>query len=227
VVRAHYGRYHDMLFSQIYTWHDRAGITPRIRTIQVAPGEFVEQSRGLMNALDQYPIAPGLKQSYVDQFSTGIEHQVGRHLAVEARYVGRRFRNFIGYVDRRVDEWTAFTATDPGPDGQPGTADDGGLLTGFVPYGWPSPVLDLVIDNPEGASRQYDAVQLIARKRQADNWELQASYTWSRTTAPSLARTAPARLSAISAQVGMAQCLGARPHSATRSSRDRSSSTAS
>ena len=178
VLRGHYGRYHDMLFSQIYTWYDRAGITPRIRTIQVAPGEFVEQSRGTPEAIDKYPIAPGLKQSYVDQFSTGIEHQVSRHLAIEARYVARRFRNFIGYVDRRIDEWTPFTATDPGPDGRIGTPDDGGVLTGFVPY---APPPDLVIDNPEGASRQYDAIQAIVRKRQADNWELQASYTWSRT----------------------------------------------
>ena len=182
VVRAHYGRYHDMLFSQIYTWHDRAGITPRIRTIQVAPGQFVEQSRNLVDSIDQYPIAPGLKQSHVDQFSAGIEHQLARHLTVEARYVARRFRNFIGYVDRRLDEWTPFTATDPGPDGRLGTPDDGGSLTAFVPYSWPSGTLDLVIDNPEGASRQYDAIQTIARKRQADDWELQASYTWSRTT---------------------------------------------
>jgi hypothetical protein len=181
VVRAHYGRYHDMLFSQIYSWHDAAGLNNRIIGVMTANGQFQAQSES-SGAIPAYPIDPGLKQSHVDQVSAGVEHQLWRDVAVEARYVARRFGNFIGYVDQRLDDWTTFTAPDPGEDGRLGTTDDGGLLTGFVPYWWPSGDRDLVITNPAGASRRYDAVQLIARKRQADNWEAQASYTWSRTS---------------------------------------------
>lgn len=181
VLRAHYGRYHDMLFSQIYSWHDTAGQSARITGTIAPDGEFIEQSRYL-DAVPAYPIDPDLKQSHVDQFSTGVEHQLLRDVAVEARYVARRFGNFIGYVDQRLDEWTTFVARDPGRDGRLGTTDDGELLTGFVPYWWPAGERALVITNPEGANRRYDAVQLIGRKRQADNWEAQASYTWSRTS---------------------------------------------
>jgi hypothetical protein len=183
VLRAHYGRYHDMLFSQIYSWHDTAGLSERITGIMTPTGDFIEQSRSY-DAIPAYPIDPDLKQSHVDQFSTGVEHQLSRDVAVEARYVARRFGNFIGYVDRRLDEWTTFVTQDPGVDGRLGTTDDGGMLTGFVPYWWPAGERDLVISNPEGAFRRYDAVQLIARKRQSDNWEAQASYTWSRTSGP-------------------------------------------
>ncbi len=181
VVRGHYGRYHDMLFSQIYSWHDREGLSYRLLGVMTPAGEFVEQSRQDLS-IPAYPIDPGLKQSHVDQFSAGVEHQLARDLAVEARYVGRRFGNFIGYVDQRLDDWSSYTAQDPGPDGRLGTSDDGGMVTSFVPYWWPSGERDLVIANPEGANRRYDALQLIARKRQADNWEAQASYTWARTS---------------------------------------------
>jgi hypothetical protein len=101
-----------------------------------------------------------------------------RNLALEARYIHRRFGNFIGYIDRRLDEWTSFQASDPGPDGRPGTSDDGGTLIGFQPYNGDR---DLVIGNPDGAFRQYDALQMMARKRHARGWEMQASYTWSRS----------------------------------------------
>lgn len=181
VLRAHYGRYHDMLFSQIYAWHDRAGISLRVQGVFDGAGRFVEQSR-TDTSIPAYPIDPDLKQAHVDQFSGGIEHQLWRHLSVEARYVARRFGNFIGYVDQRLDEWMPFSATDPGPDGRLGTPDDGGALTGYIPYWWPSGDRDLVLANPDGATRRYDAVQLVARKRQASNWEAQASYTWSRTS---------------------------------------------
>jgi hypothetical protein len=180
VVRAHYGRYHDMLFSQIYAWHDRAGFTPRITGIELAPGQFQELRRAL-DAPPAYPIVDDLKQSHVDQYSAGVEHQAWRDLALEARYVHRRFGNFIGYVDQRIQDWVPFQGPDPGPDGRLGTADDGGTLTAYMPYWWPRGDRDLVLANPPGAFRSHDAVQLVARKRQADDWEAQASYTWSRS----------------------------------------------
>ena len=177
VARAHYGRYHDMAFSYIYSSFDVEGPTPRISGIETETGGFVETSR-FLDVAPPSTIDPDLKQSHVDQWTTGVDHQLLRDLAVEARYVHRRFGNFIGYVDRRLDEWTSLTVQDPGPDGTPGNADDGGMLTGYAPY---PGVRDLVITNPDGAYRRYDAVQFIARKRNARGWEMQGSYTWSRS----------------------------------------------
>lgn len=180
VLRAHYGRYHDRLFSQIYSWHDREGLVPRLDGIVSPTGEFLERSR-TDASVPAYPIAGDLKQSHVDQWTSGLEHHLARNLAVEIRYVARRFGNFIGYVDRRLADWSSFTTPDPGPDGRIGTADDGGQLTGYIPYWWPDGPRDLVIANPDGAMRRYDAVQVLARKRASDVWEAQASYTLART----------------------------------------------
>jgi hypothetical protein len=177
VARAHFGRYYDMSFSYIYSWYDVEGITPRISGVETETIGFVEVSR-FLDAAPPSTIDPDLKQAHVDQWTTGIDHQLLRDLAVEARYIHRRFGNFIGYVDRRLDEWTSFTVQDPGPDGIAGNADDGGMLTGYREY---PGVRDLVITNPDGAYRRYDALQFIARKRNARGWEMQGSYTWSRS----------------------------------------------
>ena len=177
VARVHTGRYHDPAFSYIYSWHDTDGFTPRITLNQVSPGEFVEVDR-FVDAIPAAPIDGNLKQSHVDQWTAGVEHQLYRDVAIEGRYIHRRFGNFIGYVDRRLDEWTPFNAIDPGPDGVAGNADDGGVLTGYVPYAGDR---DLVIANPAGAFRNYDAIQMIARAQRARAWDAQASYTWSRT----------------------------------------------
>jgi hypothetical protein len=179
VARAHYGRYYDMPFSYIYSFQDRAAISTRINMVEVTPGVFEELSRE-SDGVPAFSIDPHLRQSHVDQWVTGVERQLARDVAVETRYVHRRFGNFIGYVDKRLDDWTPYQVTDPGADGRAGTADDGGPLTGYVPYWWPDNTQwDLAISNPEGAFRRYDALQFLARKRESHGWEGQASYTWS------------------------------------------------
>src|SRR5205823_11455098 len=69
---------------------------------------------------------------------------------------------------------------DPGPDGILGTADDGGVfhvaqVLNFGDRSW-------ALTNPESAWRHYNALQMIAQKREAHGWQMQASYTWSRLT---------------------------------------------
>jgi hypothetical protein len=179
VVRAHYGRYHDMLLAQIFSPHDTAGLSPYVFGEDL-DGVFVEAGRSL-DAIPAYPIAADLRTAHVDQLTAGVEHQLAAGATLEARYVGRRFGAFTGYVDRRLDEWAAIDVNDPGPDGRLGTADDGGILTDFVPYWWPNGERDLIIGQPEGARRSYDALQLIGRVRRAHRYEAHVSWTWSRT----------------------------------------------
>ena len=102
---------------------------------------------------------------------------------MQAQYIGRRFGNFIGWIDQRLADWTPYQVNDPGEDGIPGTADDGGVFTVYQSYGTGVDVSDraLVLGNPDGAYRRYDALQLIGTRRFADNWQYQVSYTWSRS----------------------------------------------
>lgn len=180
VIRGHYGRFHDMPFAHIYSFQDVSGVSPRIQAVPGEGGVFQEISRDV-DTPPAYPISRRLKQSHVDQWSGGIEHHLLADVVVEGRYVLRRFGNFIGYIDRRLDEWRSFGTQDPGPDGIVGTDDDGGAGTAYVPYWHPGGDRDLIVANPEGAYRRYDGVQVLGRKRFSRDWEGQASYTWSRS----------------------------------------------
>ena len=174
VVRAHFGRYHDALFSNRIRFMDFDGMTPTIYAQVVGPDEFVEIER--YTPVDNFRIDPSIRHSYVDQYVVGAEHQLGQQVTIQGQYIHRRFEKFMGLIDTGT-VWELVQRLDPGPDGVIGSADDGGPLTvsrktnpGNEFY---------VYTNPPDAFRHYHALQAIARKRYSQGWQLQASYTWS------------------------------------------------
>jgi hypothetical protein len=105
---------------------------------------------------------PDLKPMRQQEASAGVEHQLNNYMAVSARYVHKQ-------VDRAIED-TGFLL----PDGSEGyvIANPGEGLT------------ELAYTNPQvnlpKAKRDYDAVELRFEKRLANNWYLNAGYTWSR-----------------------------------------------
>ena len=181
VVRAHYGRYHDPLYGNVYSYTQPDAHSPHI-FYEVADGRARELFRFVEEV--NLPGPSSLKQSHVDQWVAGVERAIGSNTTVQARYIGRRFGNYIGWIDRRIGDWTPHEVRDPGIDGTPGTADDGGVFTVYQVYGTGNDVSDraLELGNPDGAYRRYDAMQLMATRRFADAWQYQLSYTWSRSS---------------------------------------------
>lgn len=181
VVRGHYGRYHDPLYGNVYAYTQPNAHSPHI-FYQIVEGQPQELFRYIEEV--NLPGPSSLKASHVDQWVAGVERATGPNTTVQAQYIGRRFGNFIGWIDQRLDDWTPYQVNDPGEDGIPGTADDGRVFTAYQSYGTGVDVSDraLVLGNPDGAYRRYDALQLIGTRRFADNWQYQVSYTWSRSS---------------------------------------------
>ncbi|HUE88799.1 MAG TPA: TonB-dependent receptor [Vicinamibacterales bacterium] len=177
VLRAHYGRYHDMQFGYLYAFADRAERNPVVAARFLPDGSMREVFR--LDPDQTTTVDRSLKQSHMDQFAAAVERQITSGLGLQLQYVHRRYGNFIGYVDPRIGEWRSFTVQDPGPDGRPGTQDDGGSLTGYIPYAGRRA---LVMSNPPDAWRHYDAIQLIGRKRLARRWQMEWSGTFSRSS---------------------------------------------
>ena len=177
--RAPLGGYFDPLFGNLYSFNDRTGRHPTVLYDITPSGDWVEVDPGSTASFRDATMLPGVKQTRVDQFSAGIEHQSARDVALEVRYVHRAFRDFVGYVDPLLAEATAVSVLDPGPDGALHTADDAGPMSVYRPSPGEHP---LGLGNIPGAWRDYDAVQLVATKRLANRWQGQASYTWSRST---------------------------------------------
>ncbi len=124
-----------------------------------------------------FAIDNDIQHSYVDQFLIGVEREVFPAFAVQAQYIKRNFRKFMAFVDTG-SIYDPVQRIDPGPDGVLNTGDDGGPLTVFNLTNPGEGFRELT--NPDGAERDYDAFQLIAHKRYSSNWQLNASYTWSK-----------------------------------------------
>ena len=102
-------------------------------------------------------------------------------LTVQLQYVRRNFEQFMGSTNVNT-VWMPQEVFDPGPDGNIVTDDDGGPFIIFRGSN-NEDERRFLYTNPAGAFRRYDAVQLIGTKRYSHGWQMQASYTWSRSRA--------------------------------------------
>ena len=177
VVRAHYGRYHDPIITSFYQFLDAGAQATTIVARVIGPNQFAEVSH-FNSGSTRDRIDPDAKHSYVEEYVTGVERELWPRLSVRAQYVRRSFKDSLGFVDVGPT-WTPVGVIDPGPDGSLGTADDGPPLT--VYYNDRPDEAVRVLTNPPGAWRHYNALQLIGMKRYSGGWEMQTSYTWSRT----------------------------------------------
>ncbi len=176
LVRAHYGRYHDALLTAHFQSLDEAPPPPLITARVVGPDQFVEISRS--TSQNNYRVDPDVSSAYFDQYVVGVERELWPQWSMTAQVVRRNYENLAGTLDIG-SVYEPLERRDPGPDGRLNTADDGGILTVYRNTNT-RPAL-YYLTNPLGAYRRYSAVQVIARKLYANNWQLQASYAWSST----------------------------------------------
>jgi len=177
VLRAHYGHYNEGMFTALFDFLDPLANAPTIVARVTGPGQFEEVSRQSVT-LSSTEFDPHADHMYAEEYVVGMEREVRPRLSLRAQYIRRNTRNTLGYIDTG-STWTPVGVVDPGPDGRSGTADDGQPMT--VYYNYDPSAGHYVLTNPDGAWRRYDAVQIIADRRYASGWSMQASYTWART----------------------------------------------
>jgi hypothetical protein len=175
VVRGHYGRYHDAMLSATFSFMDTDGLSPFITAEVLAPGVFNEIDR--VDPDVSFGIDDDISHSYVDQFLAAVEREILPDFSVTAQYIRRNFKNFMAFIDTG-SQYEPVSVTDPGPDGEFGTSDDAGTITVFNLLN-PGESFKLMT-NPDGAFRDYNAFQLLGRKRWSKNWQMLGAYTWSR-----------------------------------------------
>jgi outer membrane receptor protein involved in Fe transport len=109
---------------------------------------FVFQNRVALSGGDSgFQPNLDLKASHMDEFTVGVQRQLGRNFGASARFIMREWGNLI-------DDVRTFNA-----DGD----------------------IDREVLNYDAAERNYRGIQLTAEKRFSNNWNAQASYTFSRT----------------------------------------------
>ena len=174
VVRSHFGRYHDPLVTNQFSYLDPEFSTEVMADV-VGPDQFVEVSR---TTPTQFAIDPAIRLAFFDQFVIGAERQFSSIGSGSVHYIRRRYSDITAFVDRG-SIYQPISVLDPGPDGIRLTPDDGQSVELFLKT---NPGNErYYYTNPPDAYRTYDAVQFSASTRQFGGLRWQGSYVWSRT----------------------------------------------
>ena len=127
-------------------------------------------------------IDPDLENAYTDEASVFVERAVLRDLGVRVGYVYKKDKNGWQQVNilRPFSAYNApVTVIDPGPDGDVTTTSDNSPFS-FLNLADPSNGSSQLTSNIDGYEGTYKTIELSARKRFAQRWSMNASfsYTW-------------------------------------------------
>ena len=190
VVKTSYGRY----------YHNQSRTIPMIVNPNDAPqwrryfwndlnGDLLYQRGeegqllGTRGGVASGSLSPGLKAPYADEVTIFFEREVAGHFGLRTGFVLKRNTRLTQTINE-LNPYGAFnipvTATDPGPDGVPGTADDGATLNLFnLDPSLIGLTRNLVI-SPSDWVVSYKTWEVVANRRLTGRWSLNASYavTW-------------------------------------------------
>ena len=167
MLRASYGRFSQgVLTGELSPFHP--GVTPiTTAAFDPATGGYTR----IVSVVDpkmNLQLDPETRAPRTDEYSVGVDREVGRRLAVAIAYVRKNGGNFIGWTDVG-GQYREETRTLPDGRSVPvfvlvnATADRRFLLT-----------------NPEGYSLTYNGLVMVVEKRRSHGWQAFGSYTLSR-----------------------------------------------
>jgi hypothetical protein len=168
ILRSSYGRFNQgMLTGEFEPFHP--GASP-ITTADYVPatGDY-SRIRSVVNTRLNLRLDRETQAPHTDEYSVGIDREIGRQLAVSVAYVGKKGDDFIGWTDvggQYVEEARTLAdgRTVPVFNLTNATADRRFLLS-----------------NAEGYSLTYNGVAAVIEKRRSNGWQMFGSYTYSHT----------------------------------------------
>lgn len=130
-------------------------------------------------SLNPVTIDPNLKPTKTDEFTVGVTRELAANLSLSATYRRRQDDNLSWLINPNVTaaDYTRLTGRDPGPDGIPGTADDGGPLDFYSISPDKRTLSPNLITTWEGFTQNYDGFEISVYRRFANNWQFVGSYT--------------------------------------------------
>ncbi len=194
-LKAHYGRYQKKFTTNM--WHAATtGMNDWIMYEVMPDGSKVEQFRE--NFSNPATIDTSLTYPLVDQFTIGLEREVGKDLSVGMNIVYKKWQNFLFRINSAATyDLVTFTFTD-----------EHGVEQTEQAYNKTSPSAadTFYITNPKASD--YDSIIVDPRKdywgfvvefnkRFSNNWMLAGSYTWSKTTETSQSSDPNTQLNAL------------------------------
>jgi hypothetical protein len=177
-LKGYYGRFFNQFGSEILETVNPNGFsqlpvawTDSNNNMRLDAGElgaFLGFARGVFPAVD-----PDTNRPHSDEYNLGVEHTIGRDLAVGVSYHGRTHRNGIGVLDRArpASAYTPEPRTFTDPSGSAQTITIYRLLPEFAP------LRDRVIANVDVLESDYSGVQFNVQKKMSSRWQMLAGLT--------------------------------------------------
>jgi len=171
LLKASYGRYYDALHMANWNWPG-PNVTDWTASYKLE-GEEEWTVYDFIPGGMAYTLDPDLKNPYSDQFSIGLERELSPNIVIGATFIYKTEKNLIGWEDRGgTYEKVNMVSPDNGQSysvwnltSDPESRDF--WVTQLSRFG-------------EEFDQTYKGVMFTFNKRYSDNWQLQASLTWSR-----------------------------------------------
>jgi hypothetical protein len=169
MLRGSYGRFSQgVLTGEFSAFHP--GVAPTTTTMfDPATGGYT-RSVSVVDSKKNLLLDSGIRAPRTDEYSVGVDREVGRRLAVAVAYIRKNGANFIGWTDvgGQYRERTQQL-----PDGTSISVFD--LVNGTA-------ARRFMLTNPDGYSLTYNGLVMAVEKRRSNGWQAFGSYTLSRAT---------------------------------------------
>ncbi len=205
ILRASYGRFNQgVLTGEISPIHP--GVTPiTTMAFDAATGGYTR----LVSVVDpkiNLMLDPDTRTPRTDEYSIGVDRQLGSRLAAALAYIRKNGSNFIAWTDvgGQYREETRTLA-------------DGRTLPVFVLTN-STASRRFLLTNPDGYSLAYNGLVMMVEKRRSNGWQALASYTLSRAEglqASSGGTAADPQVSTVAPAFPTATTFGQDPNSLT------------
>jgi hypothetical protein len=185
LVKASYGRYYWQLWTNQGSQASTAG--DRIYTYQWndlnGDKQFQQGEQGNLLSVSDPSANPvtidkKLKATFTDEFTGGFSQELMPNLAVQASFIYRKDHDVPWKINPGISpgDYTAITATDPGPDGSSG-AGSNGQLTFYQLDPSKTKLSPNYITTRPGYTQQYQGFEIQVIRRFTSKFQAVGSYT--------------------------------------------------
>jgi hypothetical protein len=170
MLRASFGRFSQgVLTGELEAFHP--GASP-ITTADFEPGTGAyTRVVSVVNNLVNLRLDPDTRAPRTDEYSIGVDREIGRRLAASVVYVHKDGANFIGWTEV-AGQYLEQTRTLQDGRSVPVLALDTSVT--------PTSARRFLLTNPADYSLTYNGLVMALEKRRSHGWQAFGSYTWSK-----------------------------------------------
>jgi Carboxypeptidase regulatory-like domain len=203
VLRASYGMFREGLLTGEFAAIHPAATATTTAAFNAATGGYTTIVK-VDDPRINLQIDPETRSPRSEEYSIGLDREVGRSLAVATAYVGKTGSNFIGWTDVG-GQYREESRSLP----------DGRSVPVFVLTNSPS-ARRFLLTNPQGYSLTYNGLVMVVEKRRSAGWQAFGTYTFSRVSGLQASNGSAAASAQVSSVAGATQLtFGQDPNSLT------------